>query len=78
MVKVFGKPKCAPCKAAVSLLEREDIPVEYVDLTEDEEAARVLRTNGFLTTPVFSFGGSLRDITGLRDIIAKIKEARAA
>lgn len=78
---VYSTPTCQPCKTTKARLDDEGIEYESVDLTENAEAlARLKERLGspVVNTPMFSFAGALCDIRGLRDIILKIKETRAA
>lgn len=76
-ITVYGQPRCFPCKAAQSSLGRQGIPYKYVDISEDPEAAERLRQNGFRSTPVIAFRGSMHTIADLPDITRQYKEAQS-
>lgn len=37
---VYGAPGCVQCRYTTKLLEKEQIPFKYVDVSQDDEAAR--------------------------------------
>jgi glutaredoxin-like protein NrdH len=49
---VYGKPNCKDCKATVSYLETYGIQYEYLDLVENPEALKFVKSLGYLQAPV--------------------------
>lgn len=76
-VTLYSKPDCWPCRQAERVLNQSNVPFVKVDVTEDEEAYQRLVRNGFMSTPVISYGGRMVSIDGLRDVITEWK-SRAA
>jgi glutaredoxin len=49
---LYGAPFCANCQAVKRILASKDIPFTYVDIADDEQAADLLASQGFLGLPV--------------------------
>ena len=76
-VTIYTTPTCSPCKAAAKRLEREGIPFNKVDLTEDPDALEGLKRSldvKTVQTPLFSYGGKILNIADLPGIIRDWKE----
>jgi glutaredoxin len=43
MIKIYGKPDCIQCKSALSLLERKEIPHQYVELSTSDSIQQFLK-----------------------------------
>lgn len=50
-VVVYGAPDCSYCVKAVELLEREQTPYTYHDVTKDLEALQMLKDRKLRTVP---------------------------
>lgn len=50
-VVVYGTPDCSYCDKAVELLEREQTPYTYYDVTKDLEALQTLKDRKLRTVP---------------------------
>ena len=55
MYTIYGKPNCPWCDKVKNLLSGED--VRYVDLSEDEEALRYIKAQGFKSVPQVFWNG---------------------
>ena len=53
-IKIYGKPNCQWCTAAISLLDRKKIAYEYHDLFEMKQvdARNVIDWSGMKTVPI--------------------------
>tara|TARA_R110001606_G_scaffold388303_2_gene553510 strand:+ start:12305 stop:12529 length:225 start_codon:yes stop_codon:yes gene_type:complete len=49
---LYGAPFCANCQVVKRVLASKDIPFAYVDIADDEQAADLLASQGFLGLPV--------------------------
>ncbi len=49
--KIFGKPACRFCTAAVDLLNARGIQYEYINVLEDPASLELLRARNFKTVP---------------------------
>jgi len=52
MIKLFSKPNCPQCMMTHKELKRNNIPFEYVDLTQDPEALEYVTSLGHSSAPV--------------------------
>ena len=43
MITVYGKSDCIQCKSALSLLERKEIPHQYVELSTSDSIQQFLK-----------------------------------
>lgn len=59
MFKVYGKPNCVFCSQAKTLLGMNNINYDYVDLSEDETALTLIKSEGHKTVPVIKLDGKL-------------------
>ena len=68
-VRVFGTSYCGYCRQAEALLEKQGIPFEKIDVTNDAEArAELVRiANGRQTVPVIFVDG--RAIGGYEELV---------
>lgn len=57
MYTIYGKPDCPWCDRVKDLLSTED--VRYVDLSEDTDALRYIKSQGFKTVPQVFWNGNL-------------------
>ena len=55
-VTVYTKPACVQCRATYKALEKNGIPYDVVDLTEDAEARNLVMALGHLQAPVVIAG----------------------
>ncbi|OZG64767.1 glutaredoxin family protein [Bifidobacterium eulemuris] len=51
-VTVYSKPSCPQCDATKRQLTALGVPFAVVDVTQDAQAAELLRTAGFMQVPV--------------------------
>ena len=68
-VQVFGTSYCGFCRQAESLLEKQGIPFEKIDVTHDAEARAELvkAANGRQTVPVIFVDG--QPIGGYEELV---------
>lgn len=52
LLTVYGQPNCQPCRMVEHYLTRENVPYNYVDLSENPEATARLKAAGHLQTPI--------------------------
>lgn len=52
MITVYTQPNCQPCRATVRVLKRKGYTIDLVDVSQDEEAGRFVRSLGYKKTPV--------------------------
>lgn len=65
MIRVYGQQNCGPCKALTRKLDREAVPHEYIDLSDEKNQHHVerLRASGvhmqtpIVETPTTRFSG---------------------
>jgi glutaredoxin-like protein NrdH len=64
---VFSKPQCPPCDCTKRMLDKLDIPVRIIDVSESPDVAEFLRGEGFASLPVvFPANPSIKPWTGFR------------
>lgn len=61
-VTVYGKPGCRACESTKRRLKKHGVEFNYVDFTQDEDAAKLLADNGvkaapYVTAPTGSWSG---------------------
>lgn len=67
---VVGRPGCGYCDKAKDLLNKNEIPFTYLDLTEYPDLAVFLKANGFETVPqVFANGSNVGGFRETKDVI---------
>jgi len=52
MITVYGQPGCQPCRLAMRQLDKEEVPYNYVDLTEHPEKLQQFKEAGVQSTPI--------------------------
>jgi len=75
LIKIFGKPGCAATYAIRDFLHRSDVPFEWIQVTTDEEAARLAGVDNLQDArlPVCVFAdGSRIERPSLRQITEKL------
>ncbi|KAF1049847.1 glutaredoxin-like protein NrdH [Xylophilus sp.] len=55
-ITVYTKPSCVQCNATYRALDRQGLAYEVVDLTQDEEALRRVRSLGYQQAPIVIAG----------------------
>jgi len=51
-ITVYGKPDCVQCEYTTKELKRKDLPYTYFDVTEDDEARKVVLGSGKTQLPM--------------------------
>jgi flap endonuclease-1 len=57
MIKIYTTPNCSYCDKAKKFFANEGIEFEAVDITEDEDAMKLMREKGFMGVPVIESPG---------------------
>lgn len=52
MTTVYTNPSCVQCDMTKKFLDKEGLPYEVVDLSQDKEALEMVRNLGFSSAPV--------------------------
>lgn len=52
MITIYGQPDCHPCRLAQRQLDKEQVPYDYVDLTQHPHMRRQFHQQGLLSTPI--------------------------
>jgi len=56
LITVYTKPSCVQCNATYRALDKEGLDYRVVDLTQDEEAMKMVTTMGYTAAPVIVAG----------------------
>ncbi len=56
-ITLYSKPNCVQCTATKTYLDRNEIPYEPVDVTQDESAYNHIVGLGYQQVPVIEAGG---------------------
>ncbi|MBB4734733.1 glutaredoxin-like protein NrdH [Micrococcus cohnii] len=51
-ITVYGQPSCQPCRLVQRRLDRDQVPYDYVDLTQHPDKLEQLRDAGMTQTPI--------------------------
>lgn len=51
-ITVYSKPNCVQCNATYRALDKQGLPYEVVDLTQDAEAMESVKALGYQQAPV--------------------------
>ena len=76
-IKIYATTWCGDCRRAKRWFDSQNIPYEYINIEEDERAARyVVRVNrGMQSVPTIVFpDGSILVEPGLRELAAKFEQ----
>lgn len=74
-ITVYTTPNCVQCNSTKRYFDRHDIPYETVDLSQDEEALKMVRELGHTIAPVVIAGDkhwSGFRIERIKNVIAEI------
>jgi glutaredoxin-like protein NrdH len=70
MIKVYGKGNgCVNCNIAKDMLERNNIEYKFIDITEDDEALKLIRSLGYRQVPVIENEGDWYTLKTLDDLL---------
>lgn len=74
---LYSNEGCRPCNFAEKLMTKEEIPFKVIKISEDEEARELVKSLGYMQTPVIvaadgsHFGGFNPDrIKALKNLTA--------
>lgn len=56
-IVVYGKPNCAKCRFTRAILDKMELTYEYIDITQDPDAAHDVRLMGYRVLPVVVANG---------------------
>lgn len=51
-ITVYGQPSCQPCRLVQRRLDRDQVPYDYVDLTQHPDKLAQLKAAGMTRTPI--------------------------
>lgn len=57
MITVYSQPNCMQCKMTKNVLEREGIPFNEIDVSQNGQALEYVRSLGFQSLPVVEIEG---------------------
>lgn len=70
MIKIYGKSNgCVNCNIAKDMLERNNIEYKFIDITEDDEALKLIRSLGYRQVPVIENEGDWYTLRTLDDLL---------
>ena len=73
MVKLYGKSNgCSNCEMAKSMLERNNIEYEFIDVSKDKEALNLIKSLGYRQVPVIEDDGDFYILKTLEDLLFKL------
>lgn len=55
-ITIYSKPNCVQCNATYQALDRQRIPYQVIDLTEDTQAFDFVKQLGYQQVPVVVAG----------------------
>ncbi len=70
MIKVYGKGKgCSNCNIAKSILEKNNIEYKFIDITEDEQSLKLIKSLGYRQVPIIENEGDWYTLKTLDDLL---------
>lgn len=70
MIKVYGKGNgCVSCNIAKDTLKRYNIEYKFIDITEDNEALKLIKSLGYRQVPVIENEGDWYTLRTLNDLL---------
>ena len=70
MIKVYGKSNgCVNCNIAKDTLKKYNIKYKFIDITEDEQALKLIRSLGYRQVPVIENEGDWYTLRTLNDLL---------
>lgn len=76
---LYSQPSCSPCKLVVKSFAARNMPLEVINIQEDEAGLTRVKELGYSGTPVVEYtnaDGERESFHGLRmDVINKLGEA---
>lgn len=70
MIKIYGKKNgCGNCNTAKDMLEKNNIEYKFIDITEDDEALKLIRSLGYRQVPVIENEGDWYTLKNLDDLL---------
>jgi glutaredoxin len=70
VIKVYGKSNgCVNCNIAKDTLKKYNIKYKFIDITEDEQALKLIRSLGYRQVPVIENEGDWYTLRTLNDLL---------
>lgn len=70
MIKIYGKSNsCVNCNIAKDTLNKYNIEYKFIDVTEDDEALKLIRSLGYRQVPVIENEGDWYTLKTLDDLL---------
>lgn len=70
MIKVYGKGNgCVNCNIAKDILSKYNIEYKFIDVTEDDEALKLIKSLGYRQVPVIENEGDWYTLKTLDDLL---------
>lgn len=70
MIKIYGKGNgCVSCNIAKDTLKRYNIEYKFIDITEDNEALKLIKSLGYRQVPVIENEGDWYTLRTLNDLL---------
>lgn len=70
MIKVYGKGNgCVNCNIAKDILKKYNIEYKFIDVTEDDEALKLIRSLGYRQVPIIENEGDWYTLRALDDLL---------
>lgn len=70
MIKIYGKGNgCVSCNIAKDTLKRYNIEYKFIDITEDNEALKLIKSLGYRQVPVIENEGDWYTLKNLDDLL---------
>jgi glutaredoxin-like protein len=70
LIKVYGKGNgCVSCNIAKDTLKRYNIEYKFIDITEDNEALKLIKSLGYRQVPVIENEGDWYTLKNLDDLL---------
>ena len=70
MIKVYGKGNgCVNCNNAKDILNKHNIKYKFIDVTENDEALKLIKSLGYRQVPVIENEGDWYTLKTLDDLL---------
>jgi glutaredoxin-like protein len=70
MIKIYGKRNgCVNCNISKDTLKRYNIEYKFIDITEDNEALKLIKSLGYRQVPVIENEGDWYTLKTLDDLL---------
>ena len=70
MIKIYGKSSgCGNCERAKAILDNHKIEYKFIDITEGDEALKLIKSLGYRQVPVIENEGDWYTLKTLDDLL---------